>query len=273
MKPIVFLSAALTISAALAVSAHAQENVVYDTVGGTTLTLDVYQPAERASAPVPGIVLIHGGGWTSLDKGTMHGMGNFLARMGYVAFAIDYRLFDGTHNPWPAQLEDAQHAVRWVRANAAKYGVNPEKIGAFGHSAGAQMAALLGMEDVKGNAYSSKVEAAVVASGPSDFTTERDSDSKAFLTKFMGANRSVWREASPVSHGAKGDAPILVIHGEHDPSVPIAQAQELVDTLQSDGATVSFVKLDAGHTFDDPVSRRRLALETLTFFKTYLGGP
>lgn len=268
------VSAALVLSAALVVSAHAQENVSYDTIGTTALTLDVYQPAERGAAPVPGVVLIHGGGWTSLDKSTMRGTGDFLARMGYVAFSIDYRLFDGTNNPWPAQLDDAQHAVRWVRANAAKYGVNPDKIGVFGHSAGAQMAALLAMEDTPGTKYSSKVQAAVVVSGPSDFTTQHDSGNVAFLTKFMGANRSVWREASPVSHGAKSDAPILVVHGVNDPAVPIAQAQELVDTLQSEGATVSFVKLDGGHTFEDnPVSRRRLAIETLTFFKTYLGAP
>jgi acetyl esterase/lipase len=267
------LSAAL-FSAALAVAAPAQETVTYDTVGGTELTLDVYQPADHSDTPRPGIVLIHGGGWTSLDKSTMRGMGNFLARMGFVAFSIDYRLFDGKNNPWPAQLDDAQHAVRWVRANAAKYGVNPDKIGAFGHSAGAQLAALLGMEDTRGTKYSSKVEAAVVVSGPSDFTTERDTENVGFLTKFLGANRSVWRDASPAFHGAKSDAPILVVHGVNDPAVPIAQAQELVDTLQSDGATVSFVKLDGGHTFeDDPANRRRLAIETLTFFKTYLGTP
>jgi len=72
----------------------------------------------------------------------MHGMGEFLARAGYVAFAVDYRLFHAAENRWPAQLDDVQRAVRWVRANAGKYGVNRDHIGAFGHSAGAQLACL-----------------------------------------------------------------------------------------------------------------------------------
>ena len=102
-------------------------------------------------------------------------MGNFLARSGFVAFSVDYRLFNGTVNLWPAQLDDVQRAVRWIRANAAKYRVDPNRIGAFGHSAGAQLAALLGMEDTRDNSdpslakYSSKVQAVVDVSGPDRF--------------------------------------------------------------------------------------------------------
>ena len=109
------------------------ENVVYGNVNGVALHLDVYQPAGKGGLR-PAVVLLHGGGWDSLDS-TMRGMGQFLARSGFVAFSADYRLLKGKENRWPAQLDDVQRAVRWVRASAATYGVNPERIGAFGHSA------------------------------------------------------------------------------------------------------------------------------------------
>jgi acetyl esterase/lipase len=210
----------------------------------------------------------------------MHGMGEFLARSGFVAFSVNYRLFNGKQNRWPAQIDDVQLAVRWVRANAAKYGVRPDRIGVFGHSAGAQLAALLGTEDTRDNSdpalanYSSKVQAVVDSSGPTDFTADRDSDGAAFLLSFLGVSYSkdptVWREASPVFHVAKNDAPFLIVHGTHDENVPIAQAQELYDKLQAAGVPVSFVKIDAGHTFQAPEARRTLAIETLAFFNRYL---
>jgi len=101
------------------------------------------------------------------DKGNMRSMGMFLARCDFVAFSVDYRLFHGTENAWPTQLDDVQRAVRWIRANAAKYHIDPDRIGAFGHSAGAQLAALLGMEATRDNSdpvlakYSSTVQAVV----------------------------------------------------------------------------------------------------------------
>jgi acetyl esterase/lipase len=258
-----------------------QTDVTYASVGGTDLKLDVFRPAERETNMRPAVILIHGGGWTSLDKSTMRGMGNFLARNGFVAFSIDYRLFQGTNNRWPAQLDDAQRAVRWVRANAANYGVDPRHIGAFGHSAGGQLAAMLGMLDTRDNSdkalakYSSRVEAVVDVSAPSDLTAQHDKESVEFLTAFLGADSSqhaVWRDASPVFRAAKGDAPFLVIHGTQDPSVPIAQAQELADTLHAVGVPVSFVKIEGGHTFQDQAAKRQLAIESLAFFNQYLGG-
>ncbi len=155
-------------------SASVKQDVPYAIVGGHPLLVDIYEPGEHSDLR-PAVVLIHGGAWTSFDKGTMTSMGNFLARSGFVAFSVDYRLFNGTVNLWPAQLDDVQRAVRWIRANAAKYRVDPNRIGAFGHSAGAQLAALLGMEDTRDNSdpslakYSSKVQAVVDVSGPHRF--------------------------------------------------------------------------------------------------------
>jgi acetyl esterase/lipase len=257
-----------------------EENVSYANVNGVQLHLDVFQPAPKGSGPSPAVILIHGGGWTEFDKSTMRRMGEFLARSGFVAFAVDYRLFNGKENPWPAQLDDVQRAVRWVRANAAKYGVNADRIGAFGHSAGAQLAALLGMEDTRDNSdpelagYSSRVQAVVDVSGPTDFTAEGVPEDRAFLTSFFGGDYAqrpaVWRDASPAYHISKQDAPFLIVHGTQDDNVPIAQADELYQKLKAAGVQAAFLKVDDAHTFRTPEARRQLALEARDFFKRNL---
>jgi acetyl esterase/lipase len=256
-----------------------QQNVLFASVKGTDLHLDVYQPAGSATGARPAVVLIHGGGWTSLDKGTMRGMGKFLARSGFVGFAVDYRLLQDKQNRWPAQLDDVQRAVRWVRANAAQYNIDPNHIGAFGHSAGGQLAALLGMEDTRDNSdpalaqYSSKVQAVVDVSGPSDFTVDPDREAE-FLTNFLGVsfaqNPGAWRDASPVFHAAKDNAPFLIVHGTEDKDVPISQSQELFDKLQAAGVPASFIKVNDGHTFQTPDARRELAVQAQSFFNRYL---
>ncbi len=262
-------------------SVTVDENVRYGSVGGSELRLDVYEPGRQDQAR-PAVLLIHGGGWTSFDKSTMRGMGQFLARSGFVAFAVDYRLFHDDENCWPAQLDDVQRAVRWVRAKATKYGVNSERIGAFGHSAGAQLAALLGMEETRDNSdaalarYSSRVQAVVDVSGPSDFTRDHDPDGDAFLANFLGAdyskNPEVWREASPVSHVSKATAPFLIVHGTQDQNVPMSQSEELLERLQSAGVKAALIKVNDVHTFQTPEARRKMAMETLAFFDRYLGG-
>ena len=257
-----------------------QQDVTYGTAGGHPLLLDVYQPAEPSSGLRPAVILIHGGAWTSFDKTTMRGMGTFLARSGFVAFSVDYRLMHGTENLWPIQLQDVQHAVRWIRANAAKYGVDPDHIGAFGHSSGAQLAALLGMEETHETSdpalakYSSRVQAVVDVSGPADFTTHGDSDADIFLTAFFGGDYvhhpAIWQDASPVFHVSKNSSPFLIVHGTHDENVPISQAQELADRLKQAGVPVKFVKVEDAHTFQTPEARKLLVVETQTFFNQYL---
>jgi|SRR5579862_5990153 len=261
-----------------AISVH--ENVAYAKVGASELHLDIYQPSTRGSGPRPAVLLFHGGGWTSYDKNSMRDIGEFLARLGFVAFAVDYRLFQGTENRWPAQLDDAQRAVRWVRANADKYDVDRQRIGAYGFSAGAQLAALLGMEETRDNSdpalarYSSKVQAVVDVSGPTDFTTDRDSEDDAFLTNFFRASFSkdpeLWRDASPVFHVSKKNAAFLIVHGTKDPNVPISQAQELYGRLKAARVPVSLVKVDDFHNLQTAEAVRTLAAQTRTFFRQYL---
>jgi acetyl esterase/lipase len=255
-------------------------NVTYGVAGGETLLLDIFEPANNTGKPRPAIVLVHGGGWTSFDKSTMRALAQFLALAGFVAVPVDYRLFHDDATRWPAQLKDAQRAVRWVRANSAKYNIDPQRIGAYGHSAGAQIATLLGMLETRDNSdaslakYSSKVQAVVDASGPTDFTSGMDNEAKQFLTSFLGADFAahpeVWRDASPIFHVAKSNAPILIIHGTHDEMVPFSQAEELNDALTKAGATVKFLPLDSDHMFHEPGPHRQLALETQAFFDRYL---
>jgi acetyl esterase/lipase len=257
------------------------ENIPYGTANGETLLLDIFEPTGIAEHPRAAVILIHGGGWTSLDKSTMRTLALFLMRSGFVAVSVDYRLFHDDKNRWPAQLDDVQRSVRWLRANAAKYNVAPEHIGAYGHSAGAQLAALLGMLDTRDNSdaalaqYSSKVQAVVDSSGPTEFTpAPDDSDRGKFLSAFFGATSSahpeIWRDASPVSHVSKSNAPFLIIHGTRDEQVSIAQAQTLYDKLTEAGADVKFLRLDSDHMFREPAVRRQLAIETQLFFTHYL---
>jgi acetyl esterase/lipase len=257
-----------------------QEDIVYGVQGGEKLLLDLYQPGDAATQPRPAVVLIHGGGWTDLNKSTMRGMGNFLARSGYVAISVNYRLLHGSENRWPAQLDDVQRAVRWLRASASKYDVDPNRIGAFGHSSGAQLAALLGMEDTRDNSdpelakYSSRVRAVVDVSGPVDFVVYGKAHTPGQLANLFGGDYDkipdVWRDASPVYHVNKADAHFLIVHGTQDDNVAISQAQEFYDKLQKAGVAVSFVKFEEGHTFQTEEARRLLALQTLTFFNDAL---
>jgi len=173
-----------------------------------------------------------------------------------------------------------QRAVRWLRSNSATYNVDASHIGAFGHSAGAQLASLLGMEDTRDNSdaalakYSSRVQAVVDVSGPVDFPAYHYDDNDGGLVNLLGGEYDkipqVWRDASPVFRVAKSNAPFLIMHGKSDDAVPIAQAQEFYSKLQKAGVPVSFIKMEGGHTFETPEARLRLATETLTFFNHYL---
>jgi len=186
-----------------------QQDVEYGVHGKEKLLLDIYLPLGPSTKPRPAVVLIHGGAWSSLDKGTMRNMAAFLARSGFVAVSVNYRLLQENENLWPAQLDDVQRAVRWLRSNAEKYSVDASHIGAFGHSAGAQLAALLGMEDTRDNSdaalakYSSRVQAVVDVSGPVDFPAYHYDDKDGGLVNLFGGEYDriplVWRDASPVS--------------------------------------------------------------------------
>ena len=118
-------------------------NVTYTDADGITLTLDVYQPEELTPGR-PGVVLIHGGAWGSGQAKDLDAEGRLIAREGWVAFSINYRLADQSSSPWPDELTDVQRAIRWISAHAEDYGVDNQKLVAMGLSAGGHLASLLG---------------------------------------------------------------------------------------------------------------------------------
>jgi len=122
------------------VAIQVERDLVFATVAGQELKLDLARPAE-GEGPFPAVVCIHGGGWVGGSRSQMTRTIEVLAGRGYVAITPDYRL--APRHPFPAQVEDCKAAVRWLRANAGKYRVNPERIGAVGLSAGGHLSCML----------------------------------------------------------------------------------------------------------------------------------
>jgi acetyl esterase/lipase len=155
--------------------AGTQRDVQYGEAGGEKLLLDIY--GADANVKRPALLFIHGGAWKEGSRKDLAGAAITFSRQGYVCFSLGYRLIKGETNRYPAQIDDVQRAVRWVRAHSTEYGVLPDKIGALGMSAGGHLVALLGTMDTRDNsdpalaAYSSRVQCVVDLYGPTDFTS------------------------------------------------------------------------------------------------------
>jgi acetyl esterase/lipase len=167
-----------------------------------------------------------------------------LAEAGYVAFTIDYRLFveAADLNHWPVQLEDAQRSVRWVRENADTYGVDPDRIAAYGHSAGGKLASLLGTRDSKDDTdpafptFSSRVACVVDIAGDAVPTIPwPNPDDTAAHTALLGGTPdeapNAYRDFSTLSHIDEKTVPFLVLHGTKDTFVPVEHSRRLVAAL------------------------------------------
>ncbi len=222
-------------------------DVVYGTGGGEPLKLDLYAPRDIPGL-APAIVVIHGGGWVGGSKDEYRPLAQAFAQQGYVAVTVSYRL--APKHKFPAPIEDAKCAVRWLRANAARCQLDPERVGAVGISAGAHLALLLGLtepadglEGQGGNpGQSSRVQVVVNCMGPTDLarpgwlpTTDK------VIADLMGGSRetipAAYRAASPVSYVRRGAPPVLTIHGTTDLIVPYEQARLLHAALDRVGAT------------------------------------
>jgi acetyl esterase/lipase len=235
--------------------------------------LDLYLPARGTNFPV--VIWIHGGGWISNSKENPGGR-SFLYR-GYALASLNYR--QSRHAKWPAQLIDCKAAVRWLRAHAGEYGLDPNHFGAYGLSSGGHMVAILGTtgdakEFDQGDnlGFSSRIQAVADWFGPTDFlsapnayatnipNTQRwggngDVDTQ-LLGGFPSKNIELAKSASPVHFVSKNSPPFLIVHGDMDPVVPLQQSQELVDALKAAGVPVEFhVIVGGGHGkpgFDTP---------------------
>lgn len=204
------------------------KNITYQRYGKRALQLDLYLPKRPAASSVSGIVLVHGGGWRSGYRTNFTPMAIGLAERGYVAATITYRLSGEAQ--YPAAIHDVKAAIRWLRKNSKKYGVNPNQIAVAGGSAGGQIASLGGVTkglekfdpQMKISAVSSDVQAIINIDGLSDFTSEaarfyeddprkNPSAAGAWFGGRYAEKQDLWREASPIFYVDKDTPPILFL--------------------------------------------------------------
>jgi acetyl esterase/lipase len=233
------------------------------------LALDLYTPA--GTAPFPVVVWIHGGSWVSGDRAIFPGHPALRLRdRGYAVATIDYRLVP--EGFFPAQSHDCKAAVRWLRGNADRYGLDRNRIAAWGASAGGHLAALLGtsggiatLEDPsQGNANeSSRVQAVVDWFGPTDYKLV-DADQQLTAALLLGCPIAVCPEkaalASPVSHVDGSDPPFLIQHGTADRVVPIVHSERLHAELLAAAVRSTFTRIEgAGHATVEFLTAENLA--------------
>lgn len=235
-------------------------NIEFGKGGDRPLQLDLYTPKER-SHPVPAILFIHGGGWSSGYRQIYHYYCTKFAEHGFVAATTSYRL--SNEASFPAAVEDVKCAVRWLRSNAKKLGIDPDKICVAGGSAGGHLAMMVAyssdvpeLEGKGGNPdTSSRVQAVVDLYGLTDFTDEFAKSRKEIL-RFMGGKKfdkapDAYRLASPITHVTKDDPPTLILHGSIDSTVPIHQAEILVEKLKDVGVVYEYDRVEGWpHTMD-----------------------
>ncbi len=259
---------------ALPAFAWAQDDIVlekgieYSNPDNQHLQLDMARPAKGAG-PFPAIVCIHGGGFRAGSRDGYLGLIRQLAAKGYVAVTVSYRL--APKYQFPAAVHDVKAAVRFLRANAAKYGIDPNRIGATGGSAGGHLALYLGvtggvasLEGDGGNpGVSSAVQAVVNVYGPSDFTRSygKSVDAAEVLPLFLGGNVEKERKkhlvASPLYWVNPSAPPIQCIHGTIDPYVAYEQSVWIVDRLLAAGCEAELVTISGGgHGFGGEMAKQ-----------------
>ncbi|MBM3837629.1 MAG: alpha/beta hydrolase [Verrucomicrobia bacterium] len=227
--------------------------------------LDLYLPKEGRQLPL--LVWVHGGAWRAGSKDTCPALS--FVREGYVVASINYRL--SQHAIFPAQIEDCKAAIRWLRANAGQYGIDADRIGVWGSSAGGHLVALLGtagdakqFEKGEHLEWSSRVQAVCDWFGPTDFTQMNkagssmdhdaaDSPESHLIGGPIQNNKEKTARANPITYVSRDDPPFLIMHGDRDPLVPMNQSELLEAALKSAGVEVTFhVVKGAGHGFGGP---------------------
>jgi acetyl esterase/lipase len=256
-----------------------ERDVVYGKVGDYELKLNMSRPKEAKGA-APCIVIIHGGGWAAGDRSGHDSMTWMFAKKGYVSVTVGYRF--APKYLFPAQVQDVKCAVRFLRANAEKFGIDPNRIGAMGFSAGGHLSLMLGMMDKEDGlddsggspGFSSKVQAVVSYFGPTDFTVMYPQASEKIVNTFIGdraTNAEAYKKASPISYVNKGDAPTLLFQGTKDILVDYTQAIRMVEKMTAAGVEGRAELIaGAGHGWGGKEMERTMA-ETAAFFEAKLG--
>jgi len=248
------------------------------------LLLNAFFPKQSGEGALPAIIYIHGGGFTGGSRDIGNQYSAILAMGGYFTVTIDYRLLGDA--PFPAAIHDCKAAVRFLRANAEELGIDPERIGVWGHSAGGHLSAFLG---TAGNApethgevgdfelADSSVSCVVDFFGPSDFTSLRQTRRADGEIRLFGEEGGVileererkLAEAGPLHWVDAADPPFLIIHGTEDRVVPIEQSRLLNEALVNAGVACELVEVEGGgHGIREPGVLSKAA----EFFDKHLGG-
>jgi acetyl esterase/lipase len=248
-----------------------EKDIVFGKGGDDELKLDLARPS-KGRGPFPALVFIHGRDWRTYNRVNYSNEIRQAAEMGYVAVTVDYRLTSVKKSgkvkyPFPAQVHDVKCAVRWLRANAKKYKIDSNRIGAVGWSSGGHLALMLGLTDSSdglegecGNMqYSSRVQAIVSLAGYTDLISHTAHSKYSFID-FLGDTYEKipeqYKKASPISYVSKGDAPVLTIHGDNDNWVPKEHALLLDERMKEVGVSHTMIILkdtEHGLTVDDTV--------------------
>jgi acetyl esterase/lipase len=264
--------------------------VVYNHPARKPLKMTVFTPDDGRELH-PAVLLIHGGGWLLGTRYQLDWYGRHLARHGYVAATVDYRMMP--RYAFPECLHDCKLGVMWLRANAAEYGIDPERIGAFGNSAGGHLTALLaattpedGFEPPSSPAVSSAIQTAVVLYGVTDMSYYKNPEGYirlfGFTSRFIGnfvtrryrGDGDAFDAASPVHYADASMCPTLFIHGTEDNLVPYGQTVAFYGQLLRSGVPARLITVSHGHAFDFfvPGARARIFPEIVEFLDTHLKG-
>jgi acetyl esterase/lipase len=239
---------------------------------------------------LPAVIYIHGGGWMGGSQRQSPILR--LAKAGFFAASIEYRL--SQEAKWPAQIEDCKLGVRWLRAHAAQYSIDPHRIGVWGASAGGHLAVCLGtmsdMKEYEGNGgypgVSSAVQAVVDFFGPTDFVSPQiyTPNAQRLTEGLFGVprdqNPSLWKSGSPLYYVKAGDPPMLIVQGDSDRLVPLGQSLALDAALSKAGVPHQLVVVkNAGHGFTpepgttiNPTGSE-IQADVFAFLSKYLGAP
>lgn len=255
-----------------------EKNVVYGMYSGLALLMDVHYPEQPNGR---GVILVRGSGWdapTSYGAWQLKGneVHSVLLDAGFTVFSVNHRA--APRFRYPAAVEDVQRAVRFIRHHAERYGVDPNRIGAFGNSSGGHLVSMLGVLDGDGdpddsdpvNRRSAKVQAVVAVVAPLELASLKTEVGTPFVTAFLGmapfsSGLPTYREASPVTHVTPDDAPFLLIHGDADSLVPFEQSELMQQALVKSGVSVKLRRISGvGHNaFDAAETGRWLTLHLL----------
>jgi acetyl esterase len=223
-----------------------QQNVTYRKADGDPIRLNVCQPRKSSASTRAAIVVVHGGSWRGGDKSSTewNSVCQWLGSAGYVVFDLDYRL--APQYPFPDGFNDVRASVRWIRSNAAKYKVDPDRIGAFGGSAGGNLVSMLGTYGNGAHDVGSRVAAVAELSGPSDLTSDGPELSNFIplqlqylkCTSLKHCDQA--RTASPLFHVDATDPPFFVGHSINE-RIPLSQSEAFVKELRKHGVETTFV--------------------------------